>query len=770
MSFGDAISRIIDERKMRVPQLDSIIKEAHSRSVDGKRLFEDLTSLAKVIQPNFRERLSEHARQLQAEIGAFDQQVSLLRELADRFRQDYLTIIVVGKEGSGKSTVLQRITGLNDSVIPSSDEYGTTGAISEIVNTLESQSLSVTTHTAQSFFTQEIEPYLRDLELGHNCQSLSDFAGLELDWARPADQDFAKRRFDKLLEIRRAIPHFEKHLTGRTIPISSLSELQPWITKGKIAGEKITDGQFFAANKVTIRHPFGYKDFCKLRVIDTRGFGDHSSGLYDKLGSIASADADAIILMRNPHTTKVTLEEADTEIIDKLNGRLGAELGVGTGDMLFYCFNEMEGGANAKQCKKSREDVERDREAGTSSIAGSAIVQCKSRESVITHLIQPVLRHLAGSCAQHDQLRISHVLSHVNAANQILSYSLRRIGQLLDAISAGCNPQLYIQKESESAREGFNAGIAAILRTQSSCRDAIDDESTKLLDDCAKSASTIVIPTRAQEVLDQSGKAGRFSIKGVFEHEAFNMRSQIAGHFGKLIPRLNTRRIADTRISIAKTLSGCGFSALVRVGPEDSEFLSQCEELLQNSGCDHLCASVKWLRSASESCDFFLVELRLALEEYHPDRWTDGWTTAALPEQMNEFNEEDAYDLGDGDAGSKDSNVDYKRRLADESALAEIAVRTLGRMKNGAISDVGKRMRECLFYMAKYCWAVTAEFEDKAVRSDKAKAEWMQFYLNYGEAIWSAKIPKWVNSGTLARNLQKEIGSLSLRIDRPLAH
>ena len=99
-------------------------------------------------QPQFANRLLEiNLHELKQKIAA---QKNELHRLQNRFSRDSVQIAFIGQARQGKSSFLQRISGLNDDTIPSSSATDCTGAISIISNYEGSK---------KNFFEVEIEYY-----------------------------------------------------------------------------------------------------------------------------------------------------------------------------------------------------------------------------------------------------------------------------------------------------------------------------------------------------------------------------------------------------------------------------------------------------------------------------------------------------------------------------------------------------------------------------------------------------------------------------------
>lgn len=134
----------VEQLEKDVNAFEAFINQIKQEIQHSNGAFADLVEK----QPQFANRLSEI--QLQELKQKIMLQKDELQRLQNRFSRDSVQIAFIGQARQGKSSFLQRISGLNDDTIPSSSATDCTGAISIISNYEGNQ---------KNFFEVEIEYY-----------------------------------------------------------------------------------------------------------------------------------------------------------------------------------------------------------------------------------------------------------------------------------------------------------------------------------------------------------------------------------------------------------------------------------------------------------------------------------------------------------------------------------------------------------------------------------------------------------------------------------
>ncbi|NEP39725.1 MAG: hypothetical protein F6K35_10960 [Okeania sp. SIO2H7] len=179
----------IKSMSTRTQQIEQIIQQRSPLVAKIKTVEENLDKLAGelVSLEQFRHRLMPLVNNPLAKdfLSGFDflslrgkvtENLSQLEFLRKRLSRDTLNIGVVGLMGQGKSTFLQRISGLTDDVIPARKGGACTAVRSTIYHNEGDTYAEVILHSEESFLQEVIGPYYQELGLGVVPETLSDFA------------------------------------------------------------------------------------------------------------------------------------------------------------------------------------------------------------------------------------------------------------------------------------------------------------------------------------------------------------------------------------------------------------------------------------------------------------------------------------------------------------------------------------------------------------------------------------------------------------------
>ena len=131
--ISEKIDEIIKKRKVQL----GLIKTAKEKALMAKSKASDLHAFRSFLQNgDAAENFSETIYAINT--GDFDnlleEYLRGLENLERKFSRDAINIAFIGKAGHGKSLVMQQISGLDSSIIPSADGNHCTGAKSIVTN------------------------------------------------------------------------------------------------------------------------------------------------------------------------------------------------------------------------------------------------------------------------------------------------------------------------------------------------------------------------------------------------------------------------------------------------------------------------------------------------------------------------------------------------------------------------------------------------------------------------------------------------------------
>ena len=181
-NISQRIDAIIEARKQRL----AVIQDALFKVLKSENAVTAFKAVQQTLDPE-KVGLSQEAADRISNISFSDYEKALkivkseLERLKIRFSRDKINISFVGRAGQGKSLVLQKISGLGGTVIPSATGSDCTGAKSIITNTVGADK----PYAEITFFTEAemvdiINVYLKAIfgDTSRNIKTLDEVSGL----------------------------------------------------------------------------------------------------------------------------------------------------------------------------------------------------------------------------------------------------------------------------------------------------------------------------------------------------------------------------------------------------------------------------------------------------------------------------------------------------------------------------------------------------------------------------------------------------------------
>ena len=343
-----------------------------------------------------------------------------LANVMARFAKNTVNIGVAGKARQGKSTLLQKISGLDNSVIPAADGLPVTGAKSKIIHQEENPHAIIEFFTQDEFLTGIVHSYFAELGLRPAPRNLDDFRKRlpDVDAVLPAKHGV----FKKLQELHSTFGQFSSllsHQSGRT----SLDKVHEYVSQenGKVRHHAVKCANIY------VRFP--NRDVTGVGLIDLPGLGEIAVGHSEKLISSLRQEVDAVILIKLPSEMGTLWDKADYDVFDCIKVAVPE---IELQDWLFVLLNENERGNNVKQVellKKTPPDV------GSPLTILSA--NCRSTEDVDRRVFKLVLDRLATTLPHTDKHYLDSLAQQVLILAGDLEISIKPVKELFDSGPGG---------------------------------------------------------------------------------------------------------------------------------------------------------------------------------------------------------------------------------------------------------------------------------------------------------------------------------------------
>lgn len=431
-SISPKIDSIIKVRNSRVPSIDMAIENLDSCLAEVRKLE---TMQANCINgtftadPEIIERIKSISfTNFYTSANAYKEKLYKLKE---RFSRTNLHISLVGRARMGKSLVIQRITGLDGSIIPSSDGSDCTGAKSIITNSDSQEVCAEITFYSEYELVEIVNTYLENIlyNKSMNISSVSQIESLPVNEIR---LDYSKvKESQYLAHLKKYVEHigtFRNNL-GKTITVSK-EHIEEYVAQYSHSdfGKKYFN--FLGVKCANILTKFPYSDAGKIVLLDTIGIGTTSLGVEGNMLDIVENDSDAIVFMFRPESLGPRLSQDEIEVIDKISKRVGADYAK---EMLFWVINKViEGkGKNTEYFQGVIEQI------NSSSFPVSEILQvnCNDKTEVEQKLLLPILEKISSKIESVDKLIIESTRNEGKKA--FSEYSI--ISAAVDTIFYNCS-------------------------------------------------------------------------------------------------------------------------------------------------------------------------------------------------------------------------------------------------------------------------------------------------------------------------------------------
>ncbi|MDR1485740.1 MAG: hypothetical protein LBT09_13075, partial [Planctomycetaceae bacterium] len=300
-NLSNRVKSIIETRQKN-DKTDETIKNINKVK---EKLDKCSATLQNILKTKISQEKKEKANELKNKLSKFinddvSENVKRLSQLHSRFSRSTLNIGIVGNARQGKSTFIQKLTGLSDEEIPAGNGPDCTGAASIIVNKQpdEGHDAEIEYYTIDEFL-ETVQPYYQKFNVV-SPNNLDEFS-------RPLTELFKVEELDKNKNTNE-FAFLEKLQKNFDIYRDRLGSRKEWITKSKIREYTAKSDSFgkplifwAAVKKATVYCPFPGLEGVPISLGDTPGLGDPSAFAdvaEKRLMKNFAEDIDQVIMLR----------------------------------------------------------------------------------------------------------------------------------------------------------------------------------------------------------------------------------------------------------------------------------------------------------------------------------------------------------------------------------------------------------------------------------------------------------------------------------------
>lgn len=427
MDISQKIDMILEKRKELLPR----IKEALERAEKAKNVVERLDTY-RAMQSDMPELAAKLAGIDSRPF--FEQQskaVQQLEQLHNRFARDEIKICFVGRARQGKSLVLQRISGLEGDVIPSSDGSHCTGTRSIISNRPIAEPTAEIDFFSEQEYVNIVNSYLKEIYKSNVplVSSAAGICGLDLKSLKEQVSFDQLTRWDRLEKLVKHASEFQGRF-GTRITVTK-AEIESYVAQYSHKDKSIQYYTYLGVKQANILAPFPFAQCGKIVLVDTIGTGDVALGVEDEMLATVK-DSDAIILMLRPDAMANIVYSEDYETATSIARTVTPEY---TEKMLFWLLNRVEQG-NGKNSDRIPAVMKQINDQNLP-IAQCLNVNCWEQDDVEQNLLLPVLEQMSANLSSIDQMiieRTNQQLEAMELAYHLISSRVER------ALGSSVNP------------------------------------------------------------------------------------------------------------------------------------------------------------------------------------------------------------------------------------------------------------------------------------------------------------------------------------------
>ncbi len=429
-SIEAKINSIIAKRQERLPNLKNTLEKIDKMSSELS-IFKNKKNefKSKIINSNIIENLSESEKNgiidnLNNNIT--DEKIdSIIQKLKEtkrscndairKFEKDNICIAIVGGARNGKSRLIQTITGLDDRIVPTSEDGFCTGARSTIENN-ENFKVIIEFYTEEELLKKVISQYQNYEEFVKcgskdiNLNSLSDVKDL---YNRLYKENIVNGRqyLKRLRDYAEQQDSYKKYLGNHNKELNEtqkdeISRFVSQIEKRIESGNEVTikHYEFLAVKRVSIYCPFEVTTVRKIVLVDTVGLGETSLGIEDDMLDTIKKEADFVLMLRAMSTDpNAILKDEDFKIYNKI---VSAISNIEPSKWCYWVLNRRNtnykmGIFEERYYKALIENFESSKNPHYP--AAILNINCSNHDEVMNGLINPMLQHISDNLGVLDK-------------------------------------------------------------------------------------------------------------------------------------------------------------------------------------------------------------------------------------------------------------------------------------------------------------------------------------------------------------------------------
>lgn len=626
--------------------------------------------------------------------------LSETQKLYKRFSRETLNIGVVGRARQGKSTLLQSISGLTSSEIPSGDRLHCTGVKTSIHHRSHSaEEAEILFYTKDAFLHEVLYPYYLELKLLPTPQSIQEFScrvlpNLPNEFVGNAT---AEAKYEHLKKYKNNVDSYIDLLGAEPLRIP-ISEVREYVAQDTIDGRR-TYFKYLAVRDARISCRFPHDDIGKVALVDMPGLGDTGIGYEERLIKTLGEEVDIILFVKLPREFGESWNDFDLKLYDSVRNVLSS---VPLDKWAFMVLNKTEN--NKKNC----DDLVDTLDESHMKFIDMLLVNVRDQSEVRSKILDRVLEYLLSSIENIDRMYLAQTQNALDEIKSILNRELEKAKELLGDNNFTGSELLMFNKLFEEVYGDMANELEKLLRNALSYRDDINVRFEEALKGVLMRVRKETIPS-VEEIEFKRNQTGSYVT--AFNEFLHRKRVCLTRHFIDLDITLDAV-IQEIREQVVNVFCGAGKLSGISTSSENDLLDFILQELPSKS--DNLRAGFSFFNNFKISVrGFILHRLREHLDRLTPDKCEKyvQWDT----EQLNA--EEVQWWL--------EKQLDDTNRVVQETLYQWL-----------------KEPNQISF-------SLLEEFVDYILRAEGVKGEWQAFYVKFRGEIWKEQFAKLASQSKL---------------------
>jgi len=692
----EKIDNILEQRRPVAAKIQKVIKNLNSLSFNLTKLDIMKNKISENAEDDIKGRMKEiNVQNIQNSIIS---EINNLNKIKSRFSRETLNIGVVGRARTGKSRLLQSLTGLTSAEIPDGNRLHCTGVRSSIYHNPDIETYGeVFFHTEQSFLDQIIAPYYEELRLGMRPFSLHDFAENDLPPLSEKSPAYADPRA-KYEHLRNYHVNFPKYagLLGKAPLRISKGQIREYVAQDTQGGERIYYN-YLAVREVKIVCKYPSPGAGKIALIDMPGLGDTGLGDEERLIKTLGENIDTVLFVRMPKSSGDFWADVDVKLYDTARSSLvNLPVDLWSFMILNRTGKNSENGDNSNNCIDLAGTIDKHH----IKVVQCLTVDCSDMDSVQSEILDKILDYMADNITSLDKRYSAACQDSLNQLHRLVYSELSKCRKALGEVKTSTSEEFILfRRLFDGIWTELTNGLEHLLRELRPERDSKESpfksRLANVLDTCNNESG---IPDINQIEVRRHTEGSYDIVYNKYLHE---MRTSITGQFLLLDEGLK-ETLDRKRASVAEILSEKG-----KVG----EFIKSDGPGFLEDFFNIIPERLSKLRLGFDIITAFNLSYR-GLIHHRIRKLLDCF----VPDETDQ-------------------------KLSRHPSARDVRV-NLERLYGRVLYEIESETEKFLCEPNQSAFCMVEEFIDRVIRAEGVKSEWEEFYYDFRADIWSSEFTR----------------------------